>query len=169
MSLSSCFLNLSMKQQIGITIIVLTLFSILVILAICCTLLYEILYQDYKNKKNYFHIMQYEEILHRIQKQILKVEQSPSIFTNFYPLQDYSDYIINMTHRDTYNFTELDEKESKENPYFYIISRSPISQIQDALKLFCLVNYQTFTNSLFSYDIYDSFRIPGYGVPIMEK
>ena len=186
MSISSSFLNLSMKQQIGITIIVLTLFSILVILAICCTLLYEILNQDYKNKKNFFynkykqymeiafyyqsfHIMQYEEILHRIQKQILKVEQSPSIFTNFYPLEDYSDYIINMTHRDTYNFTELDEKESKENPYFYIISRSPISQIQDALKLFCLVNYQTFTNSLFSYDIYDSFRIPGYGVPKVNK
>ena len=31
------------------------------------------------------------------------------------------------------------------------------------------MNYQTFTNSLFSYDIYDSFRIPGYRVPIMDR
>ena len=55
MSLSSRFLNLSIKEQICISIILLTLFCILVILIVCCSLLYEILNKDYEQKKIYFY------------------------------------------------------------------------------------------------------------------
>ena len=54
MSLATCFLNLSMKEQICITIIALTLFCICVILIVCCSLIYEILNKDYDQKKLYF-------------------------------------------------------------------------------------------------------------------
>ena len=100
MSLASRFLNLSMKEQICITIIALTLFCICVILIVCCSLIYEILDKDYEQKKLYFYkrykeyiesvfyfqsfyLMQYEEIIHRMQKQTWRMEQSISIYNNF--------------------------------------------------------------------------------------
>ena len=133
MSLSTRFLNLSMKEQICLAIIVLTLFCILVILIVCCSLMYEILNKDYEQKKAYFYnkykdyiestfyfqsfyIMQYEEIMHRMQKQISLIQQSVSnIYYGLMPLQDYSNYIINMT--ETHNYTELKETNNIENPY----------------------------------------------------
>ena len=83
-------MNLSMKEQICITIIGLTLFCLCVILIVCCSLIYEILNKDYEQKKLYFYnrykqyiestfylqsfyMMQYEEIIHRIQKQTMRI------------------------------------------------------------------------------------------------
>ena len=54
MSLQTSFLTLSIKEQICILIIFLTLFSIIVILCLCCSFSYEILKEDYKQKKLYF-------------------------------------------------------------------------------------------------------------------
>lgn len=186
MSLSSRFLNLSMKEQICITIILLTLFCILVILIVCCSLIYEILEKDYENKKNFFynkykkymesvfyfqsfHMMQYEEILHRIQKQIWKTHDAYEIYSKLKPLQNYSDYIINLTNRELYDFNALDANNSKENPFFYVISLSNDTKIQEYIHNFALYHYETFAHSIFSTNIFDSFRIPGYGVPIMDE
>ena len=185
MSLASRFLNLSMKEQICITIIALTLFCIGVILIVCCSLIYEILDKDYEQKKLYFYkrykeyiesvfyfqsfyLMQYEEIIHRMQKQTWRMEQSISIYKNFQPIQDYGNYIINMTEESQYNFTELISKKQKDTPYFYIISYSSNSSYQEYVKDFSLVNYQTFANSIITHDIYEYFKIPGYGVPIID-
>ena len=185
MSLASRFLNLSMKEQICITIIALTLFCIGVILIVCCSLIYEILDKDYEQKKLYFYkrykeyiesvfyfqsfyLMQYEEIIHRMQKQTWRMEQSISIYKNFQPIQDYGNYIINMTEESQYNFTELISKKQKDTPYFYMISYSSNSSIQEYVKNFSLVNYQTFANSIITHDIYEYFKIPGYGVPIID-
>ena len=186
MSLSSRFLNLSIKEQICISIILLTLFCILVILIVCCSLLYEILNKDYEQKKIYFykkykqymessfyyqsyHLMQYEDILHQIQKQIWNVQQSVVIYNTSKPIQNFSDYIINMTNIASINFTQLDLKDSKENPFLYVISLSNSSYVQEYLKNFALNNYQLFSKSLFSNNIYDHFKMPGYGVPIMDN
>ena len=186
MSLSSRFLNLSIKEQICISIILLTLFCILVILIVCCSLLYEILNKDYEQKKIYFykkykqymessfyyqsyHLMQYEDILHQIQKQIWNVQQSVVIYNTSKPIQNFSDYIINMTNISSINFTQLDLKDSKENPFLYVISLSNSSYVQEYLKNFALNNYQLFSKSLFSNNIYDHFKMPGYGVPIMDN
>ena len=185
MSLASRFLNLSMKEQICITIIALTLFCICVILIVCCSLIYEILDKDYEQKKLYFYkrykeyiesvfyfqsfyLMQYEEIIHRMQKQTWRMEQSVSIYNNFQPLQNYSKYIINMTEESKYNFTELTLKKQKDTAYFYIISYSSDSSNQSFVKYFSLKNYQTFAYSIITHDIHEYFRIPGYGIPIID-
>ena len=186
MSLSTSFLNLSIKEQICITIIALTLFCILVILIVCCTLIYEILSKDFQIKKAYFykkykqylescfyfqsfHIMQYEEILHRIQKQIWKIQQSIDIFLNLMPLQNDAENIKYIENRNQLDFNQLDRMETKENPYFYIATLSNLTEDLNFVKKFAHKHYQTFCNSLFTNNIFDSFTIPGYGVPIMDK
>jgi len=185
MSLSSQFLNLSMKQQICISIIFLTIFSILVILAICCTLLYEILYKDYEQKRLYFynkfkkyvesafyfqsfHIMQYEEILHRIQKQIWKNQEASKIYSDLIVLQDYGEYVIKINPNIDYNITELKLKESIA-PIFYFISFSKDENIQNYLLYSFRSQYQLLSSTIYCNNIYDSFKIPGYGEPIMDK
>ena len=89
MSIISGFLTLSIKSQLWITILVLTLFSFLVILALPGSFSYEILMENYKRKKNFFYneyleyiqasynfqsfkILKYEEIVKRMAKQIYK-------------------------------------------------------------------------------------------------
>ena len=183
MSLASLFLNLSMKQQICISIIFLTIFSIIVILAICCTLLYEILYEDYEQKRLYFynkykkyvesafyfqsfHIMQYDEILHRIQKQMWKTQEANEIYQNLQSLQNYSEYTKEIEQNTEYNITQSNESIY---PILYFISFSENETIRNGLKENAISNYQVLSSSIYSYNIYDSFKIPGYGVPIMEK
>ena len=55
MSIKSSFLTLSMREQIYLAIIFLTIFSISVILCIIGSLSYEILKADYNQKKLYFY------------------------------------------------------------------------------------------------------------------
>ena len=189
MSLSSRFLNLSMKEQICITLIALTLFCIGVILIVCCSLIHEILNKDFEQKKLYFYnrykqyiesslyfqnfyLMQYEEIIHRMQKQIWRLQQSVSIYINLKPLQtlpSYLEYIKYMNDPSKYNFTELDLNNKKENPYFYIITFSNSEYNQQMVQGFSMLNYQTFSNAIITHDIYDHFRIPGYGVPLIDN
>ena len=186
MLIAKCFLNLSMKEQICITIIALTLFCICVILIVCCSLIYEILNKDYEQKKLYFYkrykeysestfylqsfyMMQYEEIIHRIKKQIMRIQQSLEIYENKTIFQDYGNKIINMAKESEYNFTDLVLKNQKNNPYFYIISYENDPDYLDYIKYFSLINYEIFANSFFTHDIYENFRIPGYNVPIISE
>ena len=183
MSLATRFLNLSMKEQICITIIALTLFCIGVILIVCCSLIYEILNKDYQQKKLYFferykqyiesvfyfqnfYLMQYEEMIHRMQKQTWRMQQSITIYQNFIPIQYYTEYVINMT--EEHNYTDLELKNEKETPYFYIISFSGSNDILDYVNYFSYINYQTFANSIITHNIYEYFRMPGYNVPIID-
>ena len=55
MSLKSKFLTLPMKEQIYISIILLTSYSLLTILLLTCSFCYEILQEDFKRKKLYFY------------------------------------------------------------------------------------------------------------------
>ena len=100
MSLQSKFLTLSIKRQICITIIILTIFSIFVILSLICAFSYEILKEDYKQKKLYFFnkykeyvescfyyqnfcLLQYEEIIKRMQSQICNFLQTSFTYLAF--------------------------------------------------------------------------------------
>ena len=56
MSLQSRFLVLSIKEQICLIIFILTIFSALVIICLPCSFGYEILREDYKQKKSIFII-----------------------------------------------------------------------------------------------------------------
>ena len=110
MSLKSKFLTLSMKQQISLTIIVLSIFSFLVILSITGPLIYETLKEDYKLKKLYFHkkykeyietcffyhnfcLLKYEEIIKRIQRQIWVFNNEASYYSSIFDSGNF--YIIN--------------------------------------------------------------------------
>ena len=185
MSLSTRFLSLSMKEQICITIIALTIFCIGVILIVCCSLMYEILMNDYEQKKLYFYqrykeyiqssfyfqnfyLMQYEEIIHRIQKQIWRIQQATSIYHNVMPIQNYSPYIKNMSET-SHNYTEYDLTNDINKPYIYYISLLNNEEYVDYIQFFVLRNYQIFSRSIITHDIYEYFRIPGYNVPILEK
>ena len=55
MSIHSRFLTLSIKEQVCLTIFLLTVFSVLVILCLPCSFSYEILREDYKKKKRFFY------------------------------------------------------------------------------------------------------------------
>ena len=55
MNIKSKFLALSMRQQIPFTIIILTIFSVIVILSIAGPLVFEALKEDYQLKKNFFY------------------------------------------------------------------------------------------------------------------
>lgn len=111
MTIQSHFLTLSMKEQIFITIIVLTCFSILVILCLTCSFSYEILKEDYKQKKLYFFdkyreyiescfyvqnfkSLQYEEIIKRMQTQIWLFHQSTQIYNFGSNFNQYDNEII---------------------------------------------------------------------------
>ena len=170
MSLATLFLSLSMKEQICITIIALTVFCIGVILIVCCSLMYEILMKDYEQKKLYFYqrykeyiqssfyfqnfyLMQYEEIIHRMQKQIWRMQQATTIYINVSPIQNYYPYIKNMS-QTTHNYTELDLTNNKNNPYFYIISLTKDTRINNYIMYYSLCNYQIFENSIITHDIY---------------
>ena len=86
------FLTLSIKDQICLTIIALNIFCLVVILAVFCSLIYEIFKEDYRQKKLYFYdkykdyiescfyfqnfcLLQYEEIVRRMQKHSFKYLQ----------------------------------------------------------------------------------------------
>ena len=113
-----------MKEQICLAIISLTLFCILVILIVCCSLMYEILIKDYEQKKLYFYnrykdyiestfyfqnfyMMQYEETIHHIQKQTWRLQQGSYIYGGLLPLKkitEYAPYIKNITSEIPHNF-----------------------------------------------------------------
>jgi hypothetical protein len=133
MYLKSKFLTLPIKIQICITILSLNVFCFLVILSICGSLAYEILKEDIKQKKLYFYekyqeyiescfyfqnfcLLQYEEIIKRIQTQIMQNYQVSLIF-------EY-DYNINMDIYNKFKIIEFDprddlEEEINENDYLY--------------------------------------------------
>ena len=56
MSFKSKFLNLPIKNQICIAIITLNIFCILAILSIFGSLAYQILIEDFKQKRLYFYV-----------------------------------------------------------------------------------------------------------------
>ena len=99
MDIKSKFLTLSMREQICFTIILLTIFSVIVVLCIIGSLIYEVLKEDYKIKKTYFLtkyreyietcfyfenfcILQYEEVIKRIQKQIWEFHKTVNVYRN---------------------------------------------------------------------------------------
>ena len=181
MGLKSRFLSLSIKEQICIAIFLLNIFSLMVVLFLACSFCYEILKEDYNQKKLYFYdkykefiestfffqnfcLLQYEEMIKRFQKQIYKFHRNSTT---------------------TYNFTSnFDNSEKDYVPYFDINIHKNISQDNDLLFFFCynqnktlcqyLKNvansyYVPISNLIFSHDIDKYFRIPGYNIPILKS
>ena len=196
MSLKTRLLTLSIKEQIYIAIISLNIFCILVVLLLSYPLSYEFLKEDYNQKKLYFlnkykeyidscfyfHnfcLLQYEEMIRRMEKQAWYYHQSISMYQNLTLFDNYFEVVLlyNAT-RDkdissekvndnskVFIFNYISEEKMKKFPYIEVNSMSQLLEFTYSLIYYL---YQDFTNSLFSHDIYDFFRIPEYKVPIMK-
>ena len=185
MSFQSKFLSLSMKEQICLVLISLTLFCILVILSICGSLAYEILKEDFRLKKLYFYeqykeyiescllfqnfyLLQYEEIIKRIQKQIWEIQQTFSIYDFESNFQNFEkEDILSKIEHDSYYSINNNININNNFLYYTYFSDSISHCLSIENELY--KQYNTLSSLLFSHNIYDSFRFPMYEVPIMTS
>ena len=185
MSIKSQFLTLSMREQICLTIIFLSLFSILVIICIIGPLVYEILKQDYNQKKIFiydrykefiessfffqnFNLLQYEEIMKRIQKQIWA----------FYEMADF--YNISLNYKNQFLFEKVINfdsekyedliKNKNDDDLLYFLFYMPLDSEEEAffyeIYNFFELLYEPLSSLLISHNIESVFRLPGFDVPI---
>lgn len=195
MSLKSNFLTISIKEQICITIIFLNFFCILVVIFICCSFTYEIIKEDYKGKKNYFYdkykdyiescfyfknfcLLKYEEIIRRMQKQSWNYHRTIQYY-NIKQFSDSSEAVIDYS--DSLHQNIENENSDKENAKLFVLCYWETGDSSDqfyyythnqlcgALLQITAQNYLPLSNSIFSNNIYDKFRIPDYKIPIMNS
>ena len=185
MSLKSKFLTLPIKNQICIAIIVLNVFCILVIVSIFGSLAYQILKEDFKQKRLYFYekykeyietcfylqnfyLLQYEELIKRIQLQMREILQAATIY-------DYTSNINNHI-EDNFKLIEFDqdypiddlEQGNNDNDYLYYHC-----VFYEDICLYMQYNimglYNTLSSLISSHNINKKFSIPMIGnVSIMS-
>jgi hypothetical protein len=194
MSLKSKFLTLSIKEQICLTIISLSFFCLLAVFCICVSLSYEFFKEDYKFKKLYFFnrykdyiessfyfqnicLLQYEDIIKYIQK--LSYEHYQKL--NYYNLTNFENYTEHVISYNDSIHKYIQSGTDRENPELYMLcfwepgdssdqyKFVPTDIFCPTLKIIVLDNYQSSVNSYVFHDINDSFRIPGYDVPIVNS
>ena len=189
MNLKAKFLTLSMIEQICITIIVLNLFCILVLLSICGSLAYEILKEDFNQKKLYFFekykeyidscfyfhnfcFLQYEEILKRSQRQMwdhLQVSSKYNFISNF--KDNASNKISKIEIKSYYpiNETLLNFNNEDELLFYTCFDNSDSSTNQcSSMENLITSQYSSLSSLISSHNIHDSFRIPMYDTPIFD-
>jgi len=186
MSLKSRFLTLPMKEQIYLTIIMLTIYSLLTILLLTCSFCYEILQEDFKRKKLYFYdrykeyvescffyhnfiILQYEELIKRMQNQIFKYHQKALFFNYSYNFNnDFTQYKVSMLDPDDYMINSNNEIYQDEEKLFYYCF-FPNSTLCSFFGEFARAKYNSLSSIIFAIDLYKYFRIPGYEVSLIDK
>ena len=185
MDFKSTFLTLSMKEQICLAIIFLSIFSALVILLLCSSFCYEVLKEDYYLKKYYFYdkykeiieitfyfqnfcLLQYEEIIKRMQHQIYKFHRnSTTVYANLIQ-----------------NYDKSDNNELDLVPFYNTNNDKNISDNNDLLFFFCFNKnkalceekrnnlksiYDPISSLIFSHDINKYFNLPGYNIRIVKS
>ena len=185
MNISNIFLTLSIRQQICIIIISLNLLCVLVILSICGSLAYEILKEDVKQKKLYFYenyqeyiescfyfqsfyILQYEEIIKRIHKQIWEYEKS-FITYNGNKVDVGKIYEINSSLYYTVNSSEIYTINFEENPSFNYLYYTCFNYINPGVLCYDIprivfANYYALTSPITTDNLeyYNIIKIPMY-------
>jgi len=179
MSLKSKFLELSMKEQIYIAILILTVYGLLTILLLTCSFCYEILKEDFKSKKLYFYdrykdyiescffyhnfiILQYEELTKRMQSQIFNYHQKALFFNysnNFN--NDFTQYKVSVFDPDDYLINGDNEIYQDEEKLFYYCYFAD-SSLCKFFGEFARAKYDSLSSIIFSTNVYKYFRIPGY-------
>ena len=185
MSLKSKFLTLPMKEQIYISIILLTSYSLLTILLLTCSFCYEILQEDFKRKKLYFYdrykdyvescffyhnfiILQYEEMIKRMQNQIFKYHQKALFFNYSYNFNnDFTQYKVSMFNPDDYAINSNNEIYQDEEKLFYYCY-FPNSTLCNFFGEFARAKYNSLSSIIFATDLYKYFRIPGYEASLID-
>ena len=189
MSIKSGFLTLSMREQICLTIILLSLFSILVILCIIGSLAYEILKQDYNQKKIFiydrykeyiesslllqnFNLLQYEEIMKRIQKQIWAFYEMSDIYNMSLNYKDefLDEKVINLNSE---KYEDLIKTKNDEDLLYFLfympIESEYSSYFETLIYIFFGFFYEPLSSLIISHNIESAFRLPGFDVPITSS
>ena len=178
MNLKSKFLSLPIKNQICIAIITLNIFCIISIMLIFGALAYQILKEDYKKKRLYFYVkyqeyiescfyfqnfclLQYEELIKRIQIQIREVLKAASIYNYKYNINNN---ILNkikvIDFNQNFSIEDLEqENNDNDNDYLYyncfdVLKRCLI--ILDRI----LMQYNAVSSLVSSHNINNKFNIP---------
>ena len=182
MNLKSVFLTLSMREQICLAIIFLNLFSLIVILCVSCSFSYDILKEVYNQKKRYFFdkykeyielsfyfqnfcLLQYEEIIKRMQYQSYKYHRNSTIYNmslnynHTKTIDEYAPFFNSTKHKDI----------SHNNDLLFIFCYNTSNTICSEVQKKIMNSYDTLSSLIFSHDIYKTFSIPGYGVPILNS
>ena len=184
MNFKSQFLTLPMREQICLVIIILTMISVLIIISLTCSFCYEILKVDYNKKKLYFYdkykeyieatfyfqnfcLLQYEEIIKRMQKQIFQFQNNLLKFqipSNFNPY-NAEEVVISFNPQNGNNNEQ--ENDTDNNSLFYLCYSSQ--------QLYCIkyqyfvaLQYDSFTSLIMAGDIDKRFRMPLYDIPILK-
>ena len=174
MSVPSSFLTLSIKEQLWITILILTIFSFIVILILPGSFSYEILMEDYKRKKKFFYneymeyihacfyfhsfnILKYEELIKRMSKQIYKYSSRESIY------ESYSDF------EDNNHVEELFESDSNEKDNLYYYCYNDDETICNDGKTKLNNKYESLNGLIFSHDMNSRFKDPGFAFPLIDS
>ena len=176
MSFKSKFLTLPIKNQICIAIITLNLFCILSILSIFGSLAYQILKEDFKQKRLYFYLkyqeyiescfyfqsfclLQYEELIKRIQIQMREVLQASTIYNFEYDINYIiMSKLILIDFNLDYSLEDL-EQENDDNDYLYY---QCFDYIDKYLLIFesILMQYNAVSSLVSSHNINKKFNIP---------
>ena len=178
MSVPSSFLTLSIKTQIFITILILTLFSVLVILCLPGSFSYEILMEDYKRKKSFFYneykeyieacfyfqslnIFKYEELIKRMSKQIFKYSTRESIF------ESYSDF--QGDYNDSYPVQDLFENDDNNENILYQYCYNKDKKICNEYKGILRNKYESINGLIFSHDMIHRLNDPFLNEPLIDS
>ena len=178
MSVPSQFLTLSIKTQIWLTLLILTLFSVLVILCLPGSFSYEILMEDHKKKKAFFYneykeyieacfyfqslnLFKYEEMIKRMSKQLFKYSTKESIFEIYSNFQgDFND---------SYPVQDLFENNDNDENILYQYCYNKNEEICNEYKGILRKKYESINGLIFSHDMIHRLRDPFFEKPLIES
>ena len=182
MSIHSRFLTLSIKDQVCLTIFLLTVFSVLVILCLPCSFSYEILREDYKKKKRFFYneykeyieacfyyqgynLLKYEEIIKRMLKEADKYSTRGGLFE--YKTDFKEEYNEQFPVRDLFYNESKEDENRTDILYFYCFNedKDRCKEVKESLKN----KYESLYSLIFTTDVYNRFRLPELDIPIVDK
>ena len=182
MSIHSRFLTLSIKEQVCLTIFLLTVFSVLVILCLPCSFSYEILREDYKKKKRFFYneykeyieacfyyqgynLLKYEEIIKCMLKEADKYSTRGGLFE--YKTDFKEEYNEQFPVRDLFYNESKEDENRTDILYFYCFNedKDRCKEVKESLKN----KYESLYSLIFTTDVYNRFRLPELDIPIVDK
>jgi len=175
MSLKSKFLNLPIKNQICIAIIALNIFCILSILSIFGSLAYQILKEDFNQKRLYFYekykeyiescfyyqnfcLLQYEELMKRIQLQIRELLEVGNIYNYTYSINMHiMDKFKTIEFNLDYPIDNFEQEEDNDYLYYDCFSdeKNCLSKQNDIM-----LQYNALSSLISSHNINKKFNMP---------
>jgi len=175
MSLKSKFLTLPIKNQICIVIIALNIFCILSILSIFGSLAYQILKEDINQKRLYFYekykeyiescfyfqnfcLLQYEELIKRIQLQIKELLKVGVIYNYTYNINMHiMDKFKTIEFNQDYLIDNFEQEEDNDFLYYNCFDEEDVCLL---IKNDAMLQYNALSSLVSSHNINKKFNMP---------